>query len=89
MMKTPHLLLAMFLALSGVAQAQAPSGNSTEDQVYQQRRNDLRSALSVSTRPADAAPAPSVAPRQLSADQRKELRQQLRQQYKQPPRAKP
>jgi hypothetical protein len=89
MMKTSSLFLAIGLALSASAQAQAPSGNSTEEQIYQQRRDDVRSALSVSTRPGDGTAGATLAPRKLSLDERKELRQQLRQQYRQPSKVKP
>jgi hypothetical protein len=97
MMKTPSLLpsllptavLAAFLSLAFAAQAQAPAGKSTEDQLYQQRRTELRSALTVNARPGETARAPASPPRTLSADERRELRQQLRQQYRQPAKAKP
>ena len=96
-MKTPSLLTSLLptavfaavLSVSGAVHAQAPAGNSTEDQIYQQRRTELRSALSVNARPGDGKPAPGSAARTLSPDERRELRQQLRQQYRQPAKAKP
>jgi hypothetical protein len=83
-MKLFALSLAVFVVLSGPAHAQAPAGNSSEGELYQQRRNDLRSALSVNARPGEGAAGAASAPRKLSIEQRNELRQQLRQQYKPP-----
>lgn len=85
----PQLVWGALVALGAAAHAQAPAGSSTEEQLYQQRRTELRSALSGNARPGDATRAPASVPRTLSADERKELRQQLRQQYRQPSKAKP
>jgi hypothetical protein len=81
-MKPIALLLALQAALMGAAWAQAPTGNSSEGDLHQQRRTELRSALAVSARAGEAAKDVASAPRKLSVEERNELRQQLRQQYK-------
>lgn len=80
------LLLFMLPATAAsLAFAQAPSGASDEGQIsYEKRlihlRADLKSSLSAQPLAGQNQPVP--VPRQLSPQERAELRQQLRQQYK-------
>jgi hypothetical protein len=80
-----HSLLVLLLCSSALAHAQQPEHQPDRDQSQQQRRAAVRAATKESALDALPRKERSTATRQLSPQERAELRQQLRQQRRDNP----